>query len=239
MSCLRALALLAVLLLPVAALACTCNWAGPFTKVALRTDLVVLAEVRSHERHRMDVALVDVLKGAERRRVVTVLGGDEASCRPRVSGFPPGTRWILALARMNARDYALSECGEFWLEVRGDRAVGRITMPAYGLRLESAPLADVLAWVRSGGTTRLTPQALSEGVPSEGRHPVDHDRVAASIMIEYHRPSWLDRCRSTWTMQTSTGSRPGRGSADGPSPRPSGPLSGSSRAGRPTTRCSS
>lgn len=165
MRLLRTLALLAALLLPGAALACTCNWAGPFTKVALGTDLVVLAQVRSHDRQRMDVAIVDVLKGVERRRVVTVLGGDDASCRPPVAGFPPGTRWVLALARMDGPAYALSECGEFWLEVRGDRAVGRIAMPVYGLTRESAPLADVLAWVRSGGATRLTPQAPTSGSP--------------------------------------------------------------------------
>ncbi len=113
----------------------------------------------------MDVAIVDVLKGVERRRVVTVLGGDDASCRPPVAGFPPGTRWVLALVRMDGPAYALSECGEFWLEVRGDRAVGRIAMPVFGLTRESAPLADVLAWVRSGGATRLTPQAPTAGSP--------------------------------------------------------------------------
>lgn len=165
MSLLRTLALLTVMLLPDAALACTCNWAGPFTKVALGADLVVLAEVRPHDRHRMDVAIVDVLKGVQWRRVVTVLGGDDASCRPPVTGFPPGTRWVLALKRMGARDYALSVCGEFWLELRGDRAVGRITTPEFSPTLQSAPLADVLAWVRSGGATRLTPDALSSRSP--------------------------------------------------------------------------
>jgi hypothetical protein len=165
MSRLRTLALLAVLLLPGVAHACTCNWAGPFTKVALGTDLVVLAEVRSHDRQRMDVAVVDVLKGVERRRAVRVLGGDDASCRPPVTGFPPGTRWVLALKRMGGCDYALSVCGEFWLEVRGDRAVGRITAPEFSLTLQSAPLGDVLAWVRSGGATRLTPQSPSAGSP--------------------------------------------------------------------------
>ena len=125
--------------------------------VALGTDLVVLVEVRSHDRHRMDVTVVEVLRGAERRSVVTVLGGDGATCRPPVTGFPPGTRWVLALTRAGAREYALSYCGEFWLEVRADRAVGRITASEYGHTLQSAPLADVLTWVRSGGRARLAP----------------------------------------------------------------------------------
>jgi hypothetical protein len=161
----RALTLLTALLAPGVALACTCMWVGPFTKVALGTDLVVLAEVRSHDRQRMQVTVLEVLRGVERRRVVTVLGGDDGNCRPPVAGFPPGTRWVLALQRRDARVYGLSVCGEFWLEVRGDRAVGRITTPTYGQTLESAPLADVLGWVRSGGGTRLAPRAVTSAGP--------------------------------------------------------------------------
>jgi len=156
----RTLTLLAALLVPGVGLACTCMWAGPFTKAALASQLVVLAEVRSHDRRRMDVTVVDVLRGAERRRVLTVLGGDDASCRPPVAGFPPGTRWLFALQRTPEHDYGLSVCGEFWLEVRGDQAVGRITTAQFSQALQSAPLAEVLAWVRSGGTAPLTPRTL-------------------------------------------------------------------------------
>lgn len=156
MRLLRTPILLVALLAPSVALACTCSWVGPFTRVALDRDLVVLAEVRSHDRHRMDVTVVEVLRGAEGRRVVTVLGGDGATCRPPVTSFPPGTRWVLALTRIAVREYALSYCGEFWLEVRADQAVGRITVLEYGHTLQSAPLADVLAWVRTSGQTPLT-----------------------------------------------------------------------------------
>jgi hypothetical protein len=51
--------------------------------------------------------------------------------------------------------YAISGCGEHWVEARGDQAIGRITVAQYGQRLEVMPLADLLNWVRSGGTTRL------------------------------------------------------------------------------------
>lgn len=40
--------LVAALAAPGLALACSCVWGGPFVKVALRTDLIVLAEVRSY-----------------------------------------------------------------------------------------------------------------------------------------------------------------------------------------------
>ncbi len=157
------LLLLAALLAPGVAFACTCSWAGPFTKVALGTDLVVLAEVRSHDRHAMDVTVIDVLKGTERRPVIRVWGGDGATCRPAVTTFPRGTRWIFALRRFgepHPRDYGISYCGELWLEVRGTDAVGRITVARYGQTQESAPLADVLAWIRSGGATSLAPRPL-------------------------------------------------------------------------------
>jgi hypothetical protein len=164
MSLLRVTPLLLVTLLaPGVAFACTCSWAGPFTKMAPGTDLVVLAEVRSYERHAMDVAVIDVLKGAERRPVIRVWGGDGATCRPAVTTFPHGTRWIFALGRFgepHPRDYGISYCGELWLEVRGTEAVGRITVARYGQAQESAPLADVLAWIRSGGATPLAPLSL-------------------------------------------------------------------------------
>lgn len=158
MSILRILALLVTLLAPGVALACSCMWSGPFTKMALGTDLVVVAEVRSYYRHGMDVAVIDVLKGGEDRSVIRVWGDTGALCRPYVAAFPRGTRWIFALKREpGTRDYIISVCGEYWLEVRGDQAVGRIKVAEHGGIKESAPLADMLAWIRSGGATPLAP----------------------------------------------------------------------------------
>ncbi len=152
--------LVALLGAPGVALACSCMWAGPFTKVALGTDLVVLADVQSYYRHGMDLAVVEVLKGAEDRPWIRVWGDTGALCRPYVTGFPRGTRWIFALKREpGTRDYVISVCGEYWLEARGDQAVGRITVATHGQLTESARLAEVLAWIRSGGATPLAPVA--------------------------------------------------------------------------------
>ena len=158
MSILRLLALLVTLLAPGVALACSCMWSGPFTKVALGADLVVLAEVRSYYRHGMDVTVIEILKGGEDRREIRVWGDSGALCRPYVTAFPRGTRWIFALKREpGTRDYIISVCGEYWLEARGDQAVGRITVAEHGGIKESAPLVDMLAWIRSGGATPLAP----------------------------------------------------------------------------------
>jgi hypothetical protein len=158
--------LLVTLLLMVApgvALACTCSWTGPFTTVALRADLVVLAEVRAYHRHGMDVAVVDVLRGREDARVIRIWGDTGGLCRPHVTTFPIGTRWVLAVHRSRntaERGHAISFCGEHWLEARGDEAVGRIGLPQYGDVKESVPLAELLAWIRSGGSTPLAPRPL-------------------------------------------------------------------------------
>ena len=128
--------------------------------MALGTDLIVLAEVRSYYRHSMDVTIVEVLKGTETRRVIRVWGDDGALCRLYVSAFPRGTHWILALKRLRepaAQDYVISICGDVWLEVRGDLAVGRITVPQHGRSLETVPLADMLVWIHSGGAGRIVP----------------------------------------------------------------------------------
>jgi hypothetical protein len=150
--------LLAALAAPGAALACRCIWAGPFTKVGLTTELIVLADVQSYKRHGMDVAVIEVLRGEEARRTIRVWGDDGALCRPYIATFPRGTRWIFALSP--SRDageggYAISGCGAFWLAVQGDQAVGSVTTTASAPG-ESVPLASMLAWIRSGGATPLT-----------------------------------------------------------------------------------
>ena len=157
-------AVLVVLLeAPGVAVACSCTWGGPFTKVALGSDLIVLAEVRSYHRHSMAVTIVEVLEGTGTRQVLRVWGDNGALCRPYVTAFPRGSRWILALRALRepgGQEYVISICGDFWLEVRGDQAVGRITVAEHGRPLETVPLSDMLAWIRSGGAIRITPRSI-------------------------------------------------------------------------------
>lgn len=155
--------LVAVLATPGAALACRCLWAGPFTKVALGTDLVVLAKVRSYDRNSMEVAVIEILKGEEVRRVLRIWGDNGALCRPYVTLFPRGTRWIFALERERepgSRDYTISGCGAFWLQIRGNQAMGSITATARDTSSESVALPQMLAWIRSGGTAPLHPSPI-------------------------------------------------------------------------------
>jgi hypothetical protein len=109
----------------------------PFLTVVRDAELIVLADVVDHigKRHTkrkiheaMRVTVVEVLKGAEKRQTLVVRGDTGALCRPYVSRFPPGTRWVLALmpADENRGQYAISSCGEYWLPVVGPKVRGYI-----------------------------------------------------------------------------------------------------------------
>src|SRR5712691_9777588 len=126
----------------------------------------------------MDVRIIEVLKGTEEKKTIRIGGDNGALCRPHVSHFPAGTRWVLAVSSLperpigdpsfqrgftsppGKREYAISVCGDFWLEVRGDRALGRITVETHSSFVESVSLSDLLSWVRSNGNApQLSPTA--------------------------------------------------------------------------------
>jgi len=175
-----ALVLLAILGLPKSAFACSCMWAGPFSKVTLGKELIVLGEVMDHYKNSMEVQIIEVVKGTEERKTIRIWGDNGALCRPYVAHFPIGTRWLFAVFPLpektgetrppwqgfasppGRREYAISVCGDFWLEVRGERTVGRITVNDYSNFLEWVPLEDMLAWLRSNGKSpTLSPTPLS------------------------------------------------------------------------------
>ncbi len=147
---------------PYSALACTCSWTGPFLTVAPRAQLIVRAKVIAHtDRSRgvdraMDVEVLEVIKGLSRARRLHIWGDNGAQCRPYVSGFVPGTEWILAVSRVNGGleqgDYAINGCGEYWAKVENGIVAGRLTGPAppsVNDRPESMPLSEVRTRLRA------------------------------------------------------------------------------------------
>ena len=167
------MALLVNLTLPNGAAACSCLWGGPFSKVALGKEAIILGEIVSYYKNSMEVQVIDVIKGAEDRNTIRIWGDNGALCRPYVSGFPIGTTWVLALSPLPVKtigeqlklgseegfisspgnkEYAISVCGDFWLKVRHEEAVGRITVDHHSKLMERVPLKEIIAWLRSGGT---------------------------------------------------------------------------------------
>jgi hypothetical protein len=165
------MALVALLTAQNLAMACTCSWRGPFAKVALGQELVVYGEVLDYYKHSMEVKVLEVLRGKEDRGTIRIWGDNGALCRPYVESFPIGTRWLFAVSSLpkdmvddqspslwsrlfsspSKRDYVISICGDFWLAIRGERAVGRITSPEHSQILEWVPLREIILWVRSNG----------------------------------------------------------------------------------------
>ena len=168
-----AVALLVNLSFPSGAVACSCLWNGPFSKVALHKEVIILGEVLSYHKNSMDVQVIEVIKGTEDRKTIRIWGDNGALCRPYVTHFPIGTTWLLAISALPTKtvgeqlqsgseegfisspankEYAISVCGEFWLKVRREEAVGRITVDHQSTLMERVPLKDIITWLRSNGT---------------------------------------------------------------------------------------
>ncbi len=140
-------ALLSLLLLGLPAIpshqahACECGRFTPFLPGASGATIVLRGRVLWYGKKKgrpahMDVKVVRLWRGHEKRKVITVEGDNGKSCRPRVTEFKAGNEYILALFKTPPRKgatkaeneprYELSVCGAYWLYVRANRAMGRI-----------------------------------------------------------------------------------------------------------------
>lgn len=121
---------------------CGCELEAPFLKVAPATPLIAVVQVKDYVTFEylqdeevpmsMTVEIKQVLKGMESRREITVWGNNGLMCRPYLSIFEPGSTWVMAFGEdptdghdgALATDYALSQCGEYFLEVQNGIASG-------------------------------------------------------------------------------------------------------------------
>lgn len=78
----------------------------------------------------MIVEVKEVLGGVTKLAKVTVWGDNGMQTRPYVTQFPIGTEWVLALSKdswTQKGELAISICGEYWLQVKGNNVVGKVT----------------------------------------------------------------------------------------------------------------
>ena len=78
----------------------------------------------------MIVEVKEVFKGVTKLAKVTVWGDNGMQTRPYVTQFPIGTEWVLALSKdhwTQKGELAISVCGEYWLQVKGNNVVGKVT----------------------------------------------------------------------------------------------------------------
>jgi hypothetical protein len=156
---------------PMPASACSCAWRGPFLTVAPGAPLVVRGRVLRHHPGpgpAMDVLVLETLTGGLLDSGLRLQMGDGMQCRPDMAGFPAGSEWVLALNGPGAKPgdgLALSHCGEYWVRVEGDEAVGRLEggqgettrMPLseLRLRLRYPRFAETFGgWIKAGGRFR-------------------------------------------------------------------------------------
>jgi hypothetical protein len=129
------------------AFACDCVSKGEFLTVASKSKLVALVKVAEYLTYRniydekmpmsMLVEIIEVYKGREIRKTVTVWGDDGGLCRPYLNRFKLGNYYIIAfdeagIAGTKAEkktDYAISICGDYWLDAdtKSKKAKGMVT----------------------------------------------------------------------------------------------------------------
>jgi hypothetical protein len=127
-------------------LSCSCDWGGPFLKVAYDTDLVVIVKIVNYLIFKdiygksvpmsMEAEIIEILQGQEDRNTIVIWGNDGGLCRPYLNEFPVGTSWIMALytssdewgqVGKSSDDYEIFICGAYWLRIDGENVEGVIT----------------------------------------------------------------------------------------------------------------
>lgn len=125
-----------------AVFACTCVNNRPFFDITSNADLIVIGKTTeyhgfssfSNQPLAVDVEIQRLIKGNIALEKVRVFGDDGALCRPYVTKFPLNTTWVFALNFLSTGangqpQYAISNCGEFSLQVKAGRVFGRIKSP--------------------------------------------------------------------------------------------------------------
>ena len=113
--------------------ACECDYQGSFFKVSKNSSFVAEVKVIKYLTFKdiygkqtpmsMEVEIVDVYKGKEKRKVITVWGDPGNLCRPYLSEFKEGGYYVIAFSPAGknnyekSTDYSISICGAYWLNI--------------------------------------------------------------------------------------------------------------------------
>jgi hypothetical protein len=182
--------LFALLLLQLPAIAeqeiegCGCLWQGSFSEVQGEADLVVSGTVAARGKgNSIDLELEQTLRGRELQPTIRIWLKARDYCRPEASEFPAGSRWVMALYRIDedvpggfdpstpnisygrVGDYRLSSCGGYWLEVAEQWVTGNlVNAPRWDRDPKMTPvlLELVAAYVRGQVDSRALLEASRE-----------------------------------------------------------------------------
>ncbi|MDA8738355.1 delta-aminolevulinic acid dehydratase [Luminiphilus sp.] len=169
--------------------ACECLWQGSFSEVAPTADLVVLGTVGRVKGNAIDIDVDVTLTGPDWATAPRVWLKTGDYCRPDVAEFAKGQRFIFALRRLTeipvdgfnpstpnlsygrVGDYALSNCGGYWLRVEGLRASGNLVpgMPRYAQSPKMTPvlIGHITAYLKGWASLDSLIEATKEDAELE------------------------------------------------------------------------
>jgi len=133
----------------VSAQQCDCIWRGSFSDVAKKADLIIAGEIISRSGNSADIKIEKIFQGKHFQDSARIWGAmtlrdGTPLCRANLEEFPTGSRWVLALEKITEvpkngfnpatpslsfgrkDDYALSNCGAYWLAADGETARGNL-----------------------------------------------------------------------------------------------------------------
>ena len=139
---------------------CDCLWQGSFSEVAPGTDLIILGAIQRTKGNSVDLYPEKILLGSLWSDYARVWMKTGDYCRPESENFPVGSRWVMALKKINniprggfnpftpnesfgrKGDYILSSCGGFWLKVLGNSLTGNLVpgMPRFSHEPKMSPV---------------------------------------------------------------------------------------------------
>lgn len=140
----RTLAAALLLVAPLATAECECLWEGSFADVQGKASLVIAGEVVDGKGNSVDLAVHERMRGTPGAEPIRIWLQTGSYCRPEPELFPVGSRWVMALDRIEEDvpggfnpntpnisygrigDYQLSSCGGYWLKWEGDAVTGNL-----------------------------------------------------------------------------------------------------------------
>lgn len=191
--------------------ACDCESQGHFLTVAPKSKLVALVKVNRYLTFKnihdkptpmsMEVEIIKVFHGHETRKNVTVWGDNGALCRPYLNAFAINNYYIIAfeqdskITEINANkeekitDYAISNCGDYWLTADNEK---KVAIGAVNESQNKIGFGDLWEYFNGDKTKELTQTDFKEifqlalDFPKlQEYYHVDKDSTRKQVFIQY------------------------------------------------------
>lgn len=130
--------------------ACECAINPPFLTAIKNEKTKIIAKVKirryltySDHPHgntyvtSMEAEIEEIYRGKEERKKITIRGSSGWECLEYLSQFTINESYIIAVSEAGNSEYALSNCGEFWLSIKNGIAHGRIAEGKESINLEN------------------------------------------------------------------------------------------------------